>query len=114
MLPPLVHRLLILVWPHRHIPQVAHVPKHFAHRPARWVRKWEEELTGHFPLHHLVCLFRQTPLLSDLRDPKCREVKTAEQKWLGSAFVFHPKNIGRCSRWFCTFFLASKKQFMVI
>ena len=69
MFPSLVHLLLALGRPQPHIPQVALVPKNFAHRPAQRVRKGEEELTGHLPLNHIVCSFGQTPLLSVLRDP---------------------------------------------
>ena len=50
MFSPMVHLLRMLVRPHRHVPEVTLVPKNFAHRPAQWVHKGEEELTGHLPL----------------------------------------------------------------
>ena len=42
MFPPLVDLLLMLVRLHRHIPLVALGSKNFAHCPAPWARKGEE------------------------------------------------------------------------
>ena len=80
MFPPLVHLLRVLVRRHPHVPQVPLVPKNFAHRPAQWVRKGQEELAGHLPLHLLVCPCGQTPLFSVLRDLDGREVRNPEKK----------------------------------
>ena len=113
MFPPLVHLLRVLVRRHPHVPQVPPVPTNFAHRPAHWVRKGQEELAGHLPLHLLVCPCGKTPLFSVLHDLDGREVRNPEKKCFGFAPLPHPRNIAECSSRFLVFFLASQKELMV-
>ena len=49
-------------------------------RAVPWVRKGQEELAGHLPLHLPVCSCGQTPLFSVLRDLDGREVTNPEKK----------------------------------
>ena len=93
MFHPLVHLLRVLVRPHPHVPQVPLVPKYFAHRPAQWVRKGQEELAGHLPMHLFICPCGQTPLFFVFCDLDGREVRNPEGKFFRLAPLPHPRNI---------------------